>query len=387
MNIENQKYLNGHPAAAEYNFLFESCRAAFAGTTISFPDHINTEKFLELLQYHKLITHLYPFFKNQCSNFPSGLLLTLQLLVKKNNLRLLQLSAELFSLSDIFKKYNIPWICVKGMALAMQLYGDVAVRQSGDLDILVKEKDLDLAKQALQDAGYEPRTDENNFNKKQLRHVRAYASDQSFWHPDKKIQVELHWRLTQSDKVGPSTDELFAYKTDIHIGNRLIPTLDLAMHTLYLCRHGSLHLWFRLFWLWDVAYIFQHISEDESKKLLALARQFHLEKALSQSLYLSQQIFGVIIPSSFNGLKPFPYFISAAQKRILWNNRTDTWGKMRRDFLYRMRLQSDWHYWWAIVALRMNNPRDWQTIRLPESLFFLYYFIKPVSLLVRKIQK
>ena len=47
----------------------------------------------------------------------------------------------------------IPW---KGPILAAAAYGDVALRQFGDLDILVREQDAMRAKDLLLASGYRP---------------------------------------------------------------------------------------------------------------------------------------------------------------------------------------------------------------------------------------
>jgi hypothetical protein len=382
-----EKYLKKHPAAAEYRFLFECCRAAFAGTMARYPDGIRPKVFLEIVQHHKLVPHLYPILKSHCENVPSVVLSQFQQLVKRHNLHILKLSGELARLSRLFAANDIPWLSIKGPALSVQLYGDIAMRQSGDLDILVDEGNLERVKHLLKDAGYHSLYKDRIFNRKQRTYYQKYVTDQSWRNSERNIHIELHWRLTQSDRVAPNNADWFQHKTDVTIGNSAIPTLDRLMHTLYLCRHGSLHLWFRLFWLWDVAYIFQQITEDESRALRKLVQQYRLEKILDQSIYFSQQIFRISLPHTFPQNVCLNKIIDPVLCHILENKSDQRISSMWHEYIYRMRLQSGIRYWWAVSALMVNNPRDWETICLPESLFFLYYIIKPAALVKRKLRR
>ncbi len=70
--------------------------------------------------------------------------------------RTLLLARELIRILDRFDALAIDVIPYKGVALAETLYGDIALRQAGDIDLLVRAYDLSRIKATLKDLGYTP---------------------------------------------------------------------------------------------------------------------------------------------------------------------------------------------------------------------------------------
>jgi len=298
-NTELHKLLKKHPAAKEYEFLFDCCRASFANTTILYPDDINAGVFYDLLQHHKLITHLYPFLKDKCEGVSDELLQRVQQALKQNKLHLLKLSGELVRLSKLFEENQIPWLSIKGPALSMQLYGDVAARQSGDLDILVNEADLEKAMKILTEAGYESLIDFTKYSADQIKFMRKYYRDISFEHSFQQIKIELHW-LVDIVKNHPLNKTSFKEMKNTLIGNALIPVCSDSYNTQYLCLHGSRHGWYRLFWLWDFAASISGMTSTEIDNIVCLVKKNKLCKELGQAIALSSIIFGVNVSVDIN---------------------------------------------------------------------------------------
>ena len=246
LHPEFRKHLKKHPAAKEYEFLFECCRAAFSGNNVSYPEDIRPKIFLEIVQRHKLIPQLYPILKSHCENLPNEVLQEFRNLLNRHNRHILKLSGELIRLSELFAEHDIPWLSIKGPALAVQLYGDVAARQSGDLDILVKREDLDRAIKLISDAGYEIMY--SDLVKKDT------DKDVMFRHSEKGFLVELHQQVSYNWLIPDNiTSMLWERPGKIHIGNGEILVPDATNHLTYLYEHGNRHGWYRLAWLWDIA--------------------------------------------------------------------------------------------------------------------------------------
>ena len=56
---------------------------------------------------------------------------------------MLHLSGEMEQICKIFNENEIPLLVLKGPVLAADLYGDVSLRTSSDLDILIPIQDLE----------------------------------------------------------------------------------------------------------------------------------------------------------------------------------------------------------------------------------------------------
>src|SRR5271163_2569862 len=70
--------------------------------------------------------------------------------------RNLYLTKELLSLLDLLKQNGIPAISFKGPLLAVDAFGDVALREFGDLDLLLRPAHMREAKRLLELRGYRP---------------------------------------------------------------------------------------------------------------------------------------------------------------------------------------------------------------------------------------
>lgn len=64
------------------------------------------------------------------------------------------LTEELVRVLRLFEEQNIPAIPYKGPALALSIYGDTALRQFSDLDLLIQRKDVVRASDVLRTHGY-----------------------------------------------------------------------------------------------------------------------------------------------------------------------------------------------------------------------------------------
>lgn len=382
MKIED--YLKNHPAAAEYGFLFACCQAVFAGTSVRYPDDIRPEVFLKIVQHHKLIPQLYPILKKHCENVSDEVLRQIQELFKQHNLHILKLSGELAHLSKLFAARNISWVSIKGPALSTQLYGNIAARQAHDLDILVKEVDLEKATNLLIESGYIPTYDPAEFNSTQIRFWRKYYKDAFFTHKSRNIYVELHWRIVTDSQIFDDID-FFEGVQCLTVGNHNIPVLDNRVNALYLCYHGGYHAWRRLFWLWDMAQIIRDSDEESIGKIATLISKYGLTEIFGQTVYLSGLLFGVKMPDQ---LKNIPVATKVTKKALhfILDQNMSALQQMLLNFTYQKHILPP-RSLKPVLAVALINPLHWKTIRLPEQLFFLYYFLRPVAVIIRGIRK
>ena len=75
------------------------------------------------------------------------------------------LSRELIRIVERLSAIGVEVLPYKGQALAEALYGDIALRQAGDIDLLIRPKDLSRVRDAVGELGYTPHmplTEEQN---------------------------------------------------------------------------------------------------------------------------------------------------------------------------------------------------------------------------------
>jgi hypothetical protein len=104
---------------------------------------------------HGVIPLLYQSLSTTCPEaVPKTNLAQLRDYSHSNALHNLFLTKELLKLLNLFESHSIPAIPFKGPVLAVSAYGNLSLRQIGDLDILVRERDYHKAKELLLDQGH-----------------------------------------------------------------------------------------------------------------------------------------------------------------------------------------------------------------------------------------
>jgi hypothetical protein len=66
------------------------------------------------------------------------------------------LSRELIRVVDRLQAISVDVLPYKGVALAETVYGDIALRQAGDIDLLIRPQDFARARKSLRELGYQP---------------------------------------------------------------------------------------------------------------------------------------------------------------------------------------------------------------------------------------
>jgi hypothetical protein len=85
-----------------------------------------------------------------------------------------------------FARLDIVVLVIKGPALSARCYGNAGMRQYGDLDLIVSDKDIARTVEAMHELGYELRIP--------LRAIQAakIPGEYVFMSRDKKLFVEFH---------------------------------------------------------------------------------------------------------------------------------------------------------------------------------------------------
>ena len=197
----------------------------------------------------------------------------------------LRMSAELFRLTERFAAQNIAMLVVKGPALAAQAYGDVSMRNYGDLDLLVRHEDIARATQLMSDAGYQAQIP-----------LRAIAANKipgqyAFRQREANLLVEIHNERTMRYYPRPlPTEKIFARSVRTEIDGREIPAPCVEDHLVIICVHGAKHFWARLMWIADVAALLSRHPELRWRRAEQAAEEVGGETMLHGGLLLAAQV-------------------------------------------------------------------------------------------------
>lgn len=229
---------------------------------------------IERANYHKVLPLLYTNLKAICPEaIPPSALKTLEQVFRITAQRNMLLAGELVRVLDCLSNHEIVAVPYKGPVLANSIYGNIALRPSSDLDIIVQQQDILQTKELLISLGYHPKLEMSDAQA--LTYLESKTEHTyDFFHKGKGIMVELHWRIEPkySAVIEPRD---FWYNLELSdFAGKSIANLSLEDWLPILCIHASRHIWERLIWLCDVA------------ELLKAQPDINWQKVMRQSDYL-----------------------------------------------------------------------------------------------------
>lgn len=244
-------------------------------------------------------------------NIPSEAIKDLQKMYYSNLARNILLFNELSKILTAFKKTGIDVIVLKGASLAEEIYKNIGLRPMGDIDLLIKEEDLQKAKTELAKLMYSSYACPTNVHE---TFQTIIASALTFIRQDGKISIDVHWDIQPPHSP---------YKVDV---NKLwknakptkiagIETLTLAPEDLlqHLCLHVDKHIHISsklsanpLRDYCDIAEVTSHFKTTFNwEYFLQNSKSCKIEQPIFEGLSIAKKYFGALIPENFlNELKP-----------------------------------------------------------------------------------
>ena len=308
-------------------------------------------------------------------------------------------AAEVVRLTKLFQTHTIPFMLFKGIALTKLMGLELHQRHVGDMDLLLASvNDLWRADDLLQQLGYKRKLPPENMslNTRQRQTLQFVRKDLIYFHPQKQIMLELHFKLYINFNVFPlSLAELFQNRTYITLGQVRIPVMSRQDHLLYLLVHGSISHWFCLKWLCDIPAISDNGKHYMHPENFDRMKALGLERMTSQGLYLANQLLGMPIHDEVRKYHRqnviVPKLVRHAQKKLLAPAKSTVWlspltrlSSVMKDALYCANLRTEWQYKVTeLIKIHWLNRSDWEKLTLPAPLFFLHYLLRPFIFLFR----
>lgn len=204
----------------------------------------------------------------------------------------LNLTAEMFRLFDSFAASGIEAVVIKGPVLSARCYGDPALRQYGDLDLIVRGKDILRATELMLSQGYEGRIPVAAIRAKRI------PGEYVFRQPRTNLLVEFHTEHTFRYHPRPIPIEaLFRRQTPVEIEGRPVPALSTEDELVLICIHGAKHFWERLIYVADVAALISRQQLDWSSALAA-ADEVGARRMLCAGLHLAATVLDAQFPDA-----------------------------------------------------------------------------------------
>jgi hypothetical protein len=316
---------------------------------------------------------------------PAAFLSDLRALYLANTYRNLSLTRELLNVLAILESVGVPVAAYKGPVLAVVAYGDTSLRQFSELDLLVSRLDLGKVKVLLKSEGYKA---SYALTPRQERAHLANTYELGFDLLDPRIYLGVHWRLAPDYLGGgPDAGLALARRRRVNMGNATAPSLDPEDTLLALCVGGASHLWSKLQMVCDVAELIETHQGWDWPGLVERARAQGLLRMLLLGASLATELLEAPVPWEVGALAardPVVTALRASVLRGLFLPKTVE-PSLLETSRFQLRVldsrKARLKYCW--IRAVAPTVQDWQRVRLPDSLYFLYYLLRPVRLAVQ----
>jgi Uncharacterised nucleotidyltransferase len=308
---------------------------------------------------------------------PSREMSTVQQRYEANLLKVLLTARELIRILDALDSLALEVMPYKGLALAETLYGDVAARQAGDIDLLIHARDFTRVKDAVHDLGY-------------ITHLKLSAKEQhaylisgyecSFDSAAGKNLLEVQWALQpRFYAVDFDIEGVFRRAVPVTVTGREMKTPSPEDLVLVLSLHAAKHLWTRLIWICDIARLMQ-LPALNWNWISSQARALGIVRILRVTLLLAQQLLKAAIPAAIeNDIRndhEAQAWSQSIGETIVSGGSVDaeSWRYFRMMMSLRERPRDRVCLLWRLALT--PGPSEWESVRLPASLFPLYRIVR-----------
>src|SRR5262245_12619263 len=237
---------------------------------------------------HGMMPLLYRSLNSTCPKaMPKPILEELREHFYANAGRNLFLAKELTKLLHLLQSHGISAIPYKGPALAAFVYGNLAFREFGDLDILVQQrKEYKRAQYVLTAQDY--------------RLIKEFEWESTLVHDGGTFAVDLHKGMTACEFSCPLNFEYLSERLQrIAVAGTEVPTLSpedtLIMLAIQVTKDSGSR-YFQLAKICDMAELLRAYPDLDLAQVLRQARRLGGERMLLFSLRLANNLLGAVLP-------------------------------------------------------------------------------------------
>jgi hypothetical protein len=369
---------------SEWSLLLAACSLS-SGRVDSSPEifrqslrrPLNWTSLLQLAEYHGVVPILYQALSSVSSEVPSTSLALLKQRYETNLHRTLFLARELIRILDHFDALGIDVLPYKGLALAEMLYGDIALRHAGDIDLLIRPRDLSRVKAALKEVGYSPHL---LLNEAEERAYLVSGYECAFDSALGRNLLEVQWALQpRFYAVDFDMEAMFHRAITVSVAGRNMKTPVTKDLFLILSLHAAKHVWGRLIWLCDIAQILKSPALNWNW-IGETAQSLGIQRILQVTLVLTNRLLGATIPAAAEKhLSADPAALTLADEIAPQLGRASPHDvESLSYFRLMMRLRerrADRTRFLQRLAFT-PGPGEWKSVRLPAPLFPVYRLVR-----------
>lgn len=331
---------------------------------------------------HRLLPLLHKHLATNAAGLvPSHVLARLKRESVANSQSVLHLIGKQLQIYRLFKKHGIRTAIFKGAVLAQMAYGEVGLRQAGDIDLLIDREHFAAARQLLESLGYEMTP---QLTDAQLESHLSFHCEIPFMCDEWFTVVDLHWGLAPRSFVfGVDGDEVMSRLQSISLAGRTVETFADEDMLLYQSMHGAKHLWRRLEWITSLAELIRASKNINWSVVVQRAAEAHATRMLALGLRLVKTFSNIPVPAHvFTAIDADSdmELIATQIKQQIFNVSQTIDSTETNQFNFKIMDRKRDALVSALRSIFVPTLPDWEALALPAPLHPLYYAYRPLRL-------
>jgi hypothetical protein len=294
---------------------------------------------------------------------------------------------ELLRIVDELQRVDIPSVPYKGPTLASALYGDVALREFSDLDILIRAANIAGARRALEARGYAC-----EFTFAEEGH-RAALHSGGHYHLVMRgacALVELHWKTDALFPVERNDDEWWRGLREAAFEGGAVRTFSPDELFVVLCLHGAKHRWGLLAWLVDIAEMMRRADGAEWTRVSERITSMRTRRRCLVGVRLAHDLLGAPVPAALGDALTDGVVAQGAStltSEILRGSPQPAgpWAMLRRDLALFDRPSQRIRYAFNVIVA--PGIAEWSRWSLPRPFAFLYFPLRMARLAAKRLAR
>jgi hypothetical protein len=303
---------------------------------------------------------------------------------------------ELLAILEALEARRVATIAYKGETLSMLAYGRMGVRESVDLDLVVRESDVTAAEEVLCARGYR-RSSPGVLRPRVEAAWRKAWNETEFISGDGWVVVDLHWRAYAARypfRIDPT--RLWSRTAPMTLRGREVPVFRAETLLGLLCLHGAKDEWHKLIWLCDVDRLIRVSPSLDWEEIRSFAEEGRCRRVVGLGLLLARRLFETPLPvpvlARLAEDEDLVRLVSRVEKALATGGITRSWWLGIIDvWPFHLEVFDSWRDGALYVGRTLVTPLAWDwellEVRLPDSLYGLYYVLRPLRLLATLVRE
>jgi hypothetical protein len=249
---------------------------------------------LRMAEHHGVLPLVVRRLASVCAAIPKEVWATFTRAQQVHSRRSLWLTSELVRIAGKFKQTGVGFLTYKGPSLAELLYGEVTMRQFGDLDFLVYCDDVARATAVVRELGY---CSQLSLTEGQEKAFFSIGYERVFDSAFGRNLLEIKWQvLPPFYAIDFDVEKMFLRSDFVSIEGATVPTLGGEDLLLLLCVHAAKHGWEKLSWLCDIGALSARGLDWEL--IQRQARKLGVQRILAINFALANRLLQVPTPAT-----------------------------------------------------------------------------------------